>query len=143
MLNRPTTTLPMTRPTIDDHSAVLPALQYKDTRAAVDWLCDTFGFERRLVIPGEGDGVRHARLTFGTGMVMVSPGEATGAGVYVTVPDVDAHCVRARAAGAEIVVEPADQPFGGRFYSCRDLEGHTWAFGTLDPWLPVEAGEAR
>ena len=50
------------------------------------------------------------------------------------VDDVDAHCARARAAGAEIVMEPADQDYGGRLYSCRDIERHLWNFGSYDPW---------
>jgi uncharacterized glyoxalase superfamily protein PhnB len=41
---------------------------------------------------------------------------------------------RAKAAGAEIVMEIEDQDYGGRLYSCRDPEGHLWNFGTYDPW---------
>jgi uncharacterized glyoxalase superfamily protein PhnB len=42
--------------------------------------------------------------------------------------DIDAHCERARAAGARIVVEPADQFYGDRVYRCVDAEGHHWTF---------------
>ena len=44
------------------------------------------------------------------------------------VDDVDAHCERARAAGAEIVGEPADQPYGDRRYEAHDPEGQAWFF---------------
>jgi hypothetical protein len=44
------------------------------------------------------------------------------------VDDVRAHCDRARAAGAEIVQEPTDQPYGDRTYRALDLEGHVWNF---------------
>ena len=54
--------------------------------------------------------------------------------VYVIVDDADAHCVRAKAAGAEIIKDVEDQDYGGRLYSCRDREGHLWSFGTYDPW---------
>jgi uncharacterized glyoxalase superfamily protein PhnB len=60
------------------------------------------------------------------------------ASLYVIVDDVDAHCARARAAGAEILIEPADQSYGGRDYSCRDLDGHLWSFGTYDPFKPPQ-----
>ena len=40
--------------------------------------------------------------------------------------DIDAHCERARATGAEILVEPETQFYGDRTYRCRDLEGHIW-----------------
>jgi len=43
--------------------------------------------------------------------------------------DIDAHCARARAAGAEIIAEPETQFYGDRTYRARDLEGHIWTFG--------------
>jgi uncharacterized glyoxalase superfamily protein PhnB len=51
----------------------------------------------------------------------------------VYVPDTDAHYARARAAGAEIVRELADTPYGSREYSARDVEGNLWSFGTYYP----------
>lgn len=53
---------------------------------------------------------------------------------YVIVQDVDGHCARARAAGAEIIMEPEDQDYGGRNYGARDPEGNAWSFGSYDPW---------
>jgi uncharacterized glyoxalase superfamily protein PhnB len=43
--------------------------------------------------------------------------------------DIDAHCARARAAGAVIPQDPADQFYGDRTYRARDPEGHVWVFG--------------
>jgi uncharacterized glyoxalase superfamily protein PhnB len=54
--------------------------------------------------------------------------------LYLIVADVDAHADRARAAGAEIFLEPVDQDYGGRGYSARDFEGNVWSFGNYDPW---------
>jgi uncharacterized glyoxalase superfamily protein PhnB len=51
---------------------------------------------------------------------------------YVVVSDADEIYARAKAAGAEIVIEIKD--YGGRDFSCRDLEGHLWNIGTYDPW---------
>jgi uncharacterized glyoxalase superfamily protein PhnB len=48
--------------------------------------------------------------------------------VYVYVDDVDAHCETARAAGATILREPADQFYGDRTYGVEDPEGHHWSF---------------
>jgi uncharacterized glyoxalase superfamily protein PhnB len=42
--------------------------------------------------------------------------------------DVDSHAVRARAAGANVLREPEDQPYGTRSYAVEDLEGHRWIF---------------
>ena len=53
---------------------------------------------------------------------------ALHAGVYVFVDDVDAHCAHARANGAKILVEPADQAWGDRMYCATDGEGQFWMF---------------
>lgn len=50
-------------------------------------------------------------------------------GVFVYLPDVDAHYARARDAGAEIVQEPHEADYG-RTYTARDLGGHPWFFTT-------------
>jgi uncharacterized glyoxalase superfamily protein PhnB len=129
---------------------VISTMRYDDPAAAVDFLCDAFGFARALVVPGKAGGVEHAQLTFGNGMVMlgpvrddefdryVKPPSATGGvgtqSVYLVVTDCDAHHDRAKAAGAEVLMPPEDQDYGGRNYTCRDPQGHVWSFGTYDPW---------
>ena len=64
----------------------------------------------------------------------LEPGAVCTQSPYIIVDDPDAHYARAVSAGAEIVVEIADQDHGGRMYSCRDPEGHLWNFGDYDPW---------
>ncbi len=130
-------------------ATMIPALRYADAPAAIDWLCRAFGFERHLVVPDGDDGIAHAQLTLGDAMLMLGghrsdefgrlmrlPAEAGGStqSLYVVVEDVDGHCERARAAGAEIMREPMDEDYGGRGYTCRDVEGHVWTFGSYDPW---------
>ncbi len=130
-------------------ATVIPALQYKDAPAAIDFLCRAFGFEKKAVYQGEGNTIAHAELTYGNGMIMlgsvkdteygkllVRPGDAGGVTMssYVVVPDADAHFAKAKAAGAQIVREPVTQDYGGRDYTCKDPEGHVWTFGTYDPW---------
>ncbi len=135
------------KPTV---ATVIPTLRYRDAPAAIDWLCNAFGFEKHLVVPGENGTIAHAQLTFGNGMIMLGsvadtefgrnmaqPDELGGRGTqsaYIVVADPDAHYARAKATGAEIVLEIADQDYGGRLYSCRDPEGHLWNFGSYDPW---------
>jgi uncharacterized glyoxalase superfamily protein PhnB len=129
--------------------AIIPALQYEDARAAIEFLCGAFGFARKAVYEGEGGAIAHAELTLGNGMVMlgsvnqspygkqlVRPRAAGGVtmSVYAIVDDVDAHYARAKAAGATIMREPVTQDYGGRDYTAKDPEGHLWTFGTYDPW---------
>ena len=132
--------------------SVIPTLRYRDARAALDWLCRAFGFERHLVVEAEDGTIQHAQLTFGHGMVMlgqagdgeydarmVSPGEIGGRQTqspYLVVADVDGHHARAAAAGAKVVMAPEDQPHGGRLYSAQDPEGYLWNFGSYDPYAP-------
>jgi uncharacterized glyoxalase superfamily protein PhnB len=133
----------------DTRATVVPCLRYEDAAAAIAWLCKAFGFERQLVVPHPDGKIAHAQLTFGNGMVMLGsvlptefdrfirqPGEvgAETQTPYLIVEDADAHYARAKAAGAEIVIEIRDEDYGGRGYSCRDPEGHLWNFGTYDPW---------
>jgi len=122
---------------------IFPALRYKNGAAAIEWLGKAFGFEKQRVVPGPAGSVAHAQLSLGAGMIMLGSGKDESGtnpwatepqGVYVRVDDVDAHHARARAAGAQIVRELADTPYGSREYSARDLEGHLWSFGTYDPW---------
>jgi uncharacterized glyoxalase superfamily protein PhnB len=61
-------------------------------------------------------------------------GEKTNQAIYLVVPDPDAHYARAVAAGASVMMEIQDQDYGGRGYSCLDLDGNVWSFGDYDPW---------
>lgn len=132
---------------------LVPTLVYENAPAAIEWLERAFGFRRQLVVPGEAGTIAHSELLVGPDMVMVSSrrdnefnvqsprtvGARTG-GVYVVLPGgIDAHCARARAAGATIVREPKDEDYGGRGYSCFDLEGHLWSFGTYQPTVESPA----
>jgi PhnB protein len=117
---------------------ITPYLLYEDVAAAVEWLSKAFGFTERLRFTDEGGNVTHAEMTLGDGSVMMGdPGPDYASPrrrgdsfsqVYVYVDDLDAHFAQARAAGAEIVAEPADQPYGDRRYDAKDLEGHFWSF---------------
>jgi uncharacterized glyoxalase superfamily protein PhnB len=132
-------------------ATVVPCLRYRDARAAIAWLCEVFGFERHLVVDGEDGTVVHAELSFGNGMIMlgsVRPDTGYGAllaqpdeiggrqtqTIYLTVNDADAVHARALRAGAQIVIALVDEDYGGRGFTCRDLEGHVWSIGTYDPW---------
>jgi uncharacterized glyoxalase superfamily protein PhnB len=138
--------MPIAKQTV---ATVIPALQYQDAPAAIDFLCRAFGFEKHAVYEGEGGSIAHAQLTLGNGMVMLGSAKETDYGellvrpraaggvtmsVYVIVEDADAHFARAKSAGAEITSEPVTKDYGGRDYTCKDPEGHVWTFGTYDPW---------
>ena len=138
--------------------AIIPCLAYRDAHAAIEFLCDAFGFARNAIYESEDKSrVDHAQLTLDGNMVMLSsasrhvedklgmvtPAETGGkvtACIYVVLGDPDAHHARAAAAGARIINPPTDQDYGGRSYEARDLEGNVWSFGTYDPFEVFQEG---
>jgi uncharacterized glyoxalase superfamily protein PhnB len=132
-------------------STMIPCLRYRDARRMIEWLCKAFGLERHLVVEDGKGGIAHAQLTHGPGMIMLGTAwgddepfgrlQSTPAALggttqspYLVVPDADEIYRRAKAAGAEIVIEIKDEDYGGRGFSCRDPEGHLWNVGSYDPW---------
>jgi uncharacterized glyoxalase superfamily protein PhnB len=149
---------PMTQPTTVERAdplrtqAVTPMLDYADGPAAMDWLAAAFGFTERTRLLDDEGRVMHGEMLAGGGVIMVGSAidgyegprrhsehcPTTRAwlrtpyvvdGLLVRVPDVDTHFARAKAAGARILSEPEDQPYG-RLYRVEDLEGHRWMFLT-------------
>ena len=114
-------------------ATVIPVLIYPDVREAVSWLGEAFGFVERVRI-GED---HRSQLSFGDGAVIIGDirkerrppraGEVTHS-VMVRVDDVDAHCERARAHGARVLMEPTDFEYGERQYAAEDPAGHHWTF---------------
>jgi uncharacterized glyoxalase superfamily protein PhnB len=123
----------------------IPMLSYADAPAAIDFLCSAFGFEETYRMPMPDGTIGHAELSHHGHKIMlasewrpaglVSPRELAGVPgqIYCEVDDVDAHHRKARAAGATIVGEPMDQPYGQRTYRAMDTEGHRWIFGSALP----------
>lgn len=117
---------------------------YKEPKAALRWLEKAFGFEVTVFVEGPDGDERyiHSQLSFrGEGRLMVggewsewakSPRALSGNNTQMVrvqlATDIDAHCERARAAGAVIVQEPKTEFYGDRTYRCTDLEGHHWTF---------------
>jgi uncharacterized glyoxalase superfamily protein PhnB len=138
------------KPAPADWPRLSSSVFYQDAAAAIDWLCNAFGFEVRLRIEGDNGRIEHSELTYGEGLIMVaqessqsgrpwknamrSPkslnGETTQS-IMFFVDDADAHCACARRHGARIVEEPATHDYGAdhwsdRSYGALDPEGHMW-----------------
>ena len=118
---------------------------YRDPKAALEWLARAFGFEVTMAIDDPGGDPRNCHYEMaieGRGRIIIggewadwtrSPASIGGVNTQSThvdlASDLDAHCARARAAGAAIVAEPEDQFYGDRTYRALDPEGHMWTFG--------------
>jgi len=126
-------------------------LSYRDPRAAITFLEKAFGFELTLLVEDDKGDVAHSEMSFGGGVIMVgsewsadhkSPASIGGKNtqsIHIQIEtDVDAHCARAKAAGAEIFAEPEDQFYGDRTYRCKDPEGHIWTIGQTVKDLTID-----
>jgi uncharacterized glyoxalase superfamily protein PhnB len=120
-----------------------PTLRYRDARAAIDFLERAFGFERHAVHENDDGTIAHAELKLGDGMIMlgtardddygqIAPPAGSGS-AYIGTDDTDALYARAKAAGAEIVMDLHDTDYGSRDFTARDPEGNVWSFGTYAP----------
>ena len=139
------------KPTPAGWPRIAPGVYYKEAGRMIDWLCEAFGFVVRLKVEGEGGRIEHSELSYGDGLIMVGEELAGDArrfntdrlsplnarcntqNLMVYVDDVDAHCSRARTAGAQVVAEPELHDHGSdhwadRSYGAIDPEGHLWWF---------------
>jgi uncharacterized glyoxalase superfamily protein PhnB len=135
------------------------AVSYVEPKPMYLWLEQAFGFEPFMAILDENENLVHSEMKYGDSVVMVgsewsadhkSPKSLGGKNtqtVHVQLAegdDIDAHCERARKAGAEILQAPATQFYGDRTYRARDPEGHIWTFGvTVKAMSPDEWDKAH
>jgi uncharacterized glyoxalase superfamily protein PhnB len=129
---------------------IIPMLSYENGTAAMDWLCDVFGFTEKTRWLDNTGRLTHGEITMGENMIMmatpsadyISPANhrkicASAAkmyavpyvinGVMVYVNDIEAHFKTAKIKGATIlsVIETGGP---GTRYRAEDLEGQRWMF---------------
>ncbi len=138
---------------MDIKNRIIPCLSYDDAHAAMDFLCQAFGFEKLHAYETEDGKVAHAQLNYeGNGIMLgstntgsefstkhiVQPKEVDGKETqapYIIIDGdkIDAHYENAKKHGAKIIMELEEQPYGGKNYTAVDPEGHIWNFGSYDP----------
>jgi uncharacterized glyoxalase superfamily protein PhnB len=141
---------------MDSKPGFQPSVIYRDPKAAMRWLAAAFGFETAIYIEDDAGRFVHCQMRHGAALISIgeawsddfaSPLDLGGKNTQLTSiqidTDLDAHCARARAAGAVIVAEPETQFYGDRTYRCRDLEGHHWSVGQTVEAVSREDAEAR
>ena len=131
-------------------------LSCRDPRAEILWLEKAFGFETTMIVEMDDGSIGHSELRLGDGLIMVgsewderhrSPTSLNGVNtqsIHVELKDgLEAHYERAKAAGAVIIREPADQFYGDRVYGCVDPEGHIWTFSQPMRTMTIEEMNAE
>ncbi len=135
---------------------IIPTMRYKNASAAIQFLCDAFGFTKYFIHQEEDGTVPHAQLLFGNAMIMVSSEKDNEFGKLVGTPnahngintmspyiilsdsEIEKHYQKAKTEGAEIVYDLKEEAYGGKAYSCKDPEGYLWNFGSYDPWKEIK-----
>ena len=132
------------KPIPEGYHAVTPFLVLKEAHRAIEFYKRAFGAEERFRMPTPDGKVAHAELQIGDSVVMLSEAiqePATSASMYLYVPNVDAVCQRAVAAGAEAAMPPTDMFWGDRFGRVVDPFGVRWGIATHNEDLsPQEIG---
>ena len=113
--------------------AVIPVLYYPNVPEAIEWLTTALPFTERL-----RNSENRRQLLHNNGAIVVAkPGgnsdEASSThqnpgahSVTLRVTGIDELFLRATAAGARVLAEPADHPYGERQCSFLDPWGHFW-----------------
>ncbi|HEX73471.1 MAG TPA: glyoxalase/bleomycin resistance/extradiol dioxygenase family protein [Candidatus Hydrogenedentes bacterium] len=120
---------------------VSPYLVVQDVRRAIAFYEEAFGLKARMVYPESDPDPFYAELDYEGMTIMIGlprgrkRGEQpvktrAGSSLYCYTPDVDALCERARAAGAKVAMEPAEQFWGDRACLLADPDGHAWMWAT-------------
>jgi uncharacterized glyoxalase superfamily protein PhnB len=132
-------------------SLLRPKLVVHDATAAIAFYERAFG-ARVVERYTAGDTVVMASLELLGGSISLkdeddtdrSPARLGGVGMIVDVmcDDPDAVAERAVAAGAELVFDVADQPYGARGGRVRDPYGHEWLLQTEPSLSPQEIQRA-
>jgi len=117
-------------------AAVVPILVYEDVGKALEFLTRAFGFKERLRAE-YGGSITHAQMDIGDGSIIIGKqggpfkapaGDTVSQYAHINVENVDQHVAKAKAAGAVILKEPQEMPFGVRQYTAKDIGGHWWTF---------------
>jgi len=130
------------KPIPEGSSVVMPRLFCRDPGVELEFCKTTFRAEELVRRPGPDGGISHALIKIGGDMIMIEsewPGFANRApgmdgsspvAIFVYIEDVDKAMERAVAAGAKILVPPANQFWGDRIGWIMDPSGHVWTVAT-------------
>jgi MerR family transcriptional regulator, thiopeptide resistance regulator len=114
-------------------------LMYDDVEAAHDYIVRVFGLASGQTWKSDDGVTEYCEVRAGEQVIGLHPAggkryrsprsvDAVTGTTAISVDDVDTHYARTLAAGANIVCEPVDRPYGIREYGAQDPEGQIWWF---------------
>lgn len=122
------------KPVPDGYHTVSPYLVSDDPDCLLEFIKQAFaGQEVHVMRQGDGR-ILHTQARIGDSIVMIGGADskwpAEKMSLYLYLDDVDAVYRSALAAGAEPIMEPADQFYGDRMGGVKDPTGTTWWLAT-------------
>ncbi|MDX1951020.1 MAG: VOC family protein [Verrucomicrobiota bacterium] len=142
------------KPVPEDYPVITAAIAAKNASEAIEFYKKAFGAIERMRLEDKQGKIGHAELNIAGGLIMISdvfpeynhiPEEFGGTTVvlHIYVADVDSFVSRAAAAGAKLIMPPADQFYGDRSARIEDPYGHVWAIATRKENVPIEEIKRR
>ncbi len=131
----------MTAQTDSPIHEVFAYLGVRDAAAAIEFYKSVFGAEELMRLTEPSGRIGHAELKLGPAILMLAEEfpeynllsplayGGTGVSIHLHVNNADELAARAVEAGAEMLIEPADQFYGERSCRVRDPFGHEWILG--------------
>jgi catechol 2,3-dioxygenase-like lactoylglutathione lyase family enzyme len=113
-------------------SGASTVFQVKDLPISLRFYCDVLGFHKDFEFGP------YASLHFGECYLHLCAHTTWkrplgGGAVVVFSDEVDAYCATVKGRGAEIALEPTDEPYGMRDFVVRDPDGNVLTFGCSLP----------
>ncbi len=118
----------------EGYQSVIPYIHANGAAKLIAFMKEVFAAQEIAIYMRPDGTVGHAALRIGDSVVeLADGGEAwptMPCAMQVYVPDTDAAYYRALKAGASSLQEPADQFYGDRIASVRDICGNNWYIAT-------------
>ena len=122
------------KPVPEGFHTVVPYLTVDDAGALINFIEEAFDAKVTYCMKDDDGTVRHAEAKIGDSMIMIGQArdewKSRPGMLCLYVPDCDALYKKALDAGAKVVREMADQPYGDRSGGVEDSQGNHWWIST-------------
>lgn len=118
------------KPVPDGYHTVSPYLVSDNPDRLLEFIKQAFAGQELQVMRQHDGRILHAQVRIGDSVVMIGGADskwpAESSSLYLYLEDVDQVFARAVAAGAQVIMPPADQVYGDRMGGVKDPTGITW-----------------
>lgn len=116
------------------YQSVIPYILSRDVKQLMDFTVNAFNAEVIEKVESNDGKVMHGEIRIGDSVIMFGnasePHQPTFTMLYIYCNNCDALYKQALKAGAESVMEPADQFYGDRNAGVKDSQGNLWWLAT-------------